>query len=415
DALDPDDVRDEPTEHRERQSQDDEVRGDADEHRASGDAHDADPKPRPDAPAGARAAPATDAPATEEVDRADDDVDHGRPGTLGIDVRLVSGRIVVVRVDPGSPAERAGVQTGWIVSRVAGTDIDSRIELIPDDLEPRTYAMAAWQMTKRRLDGPSGGKVTVEFEDAFDRTVEISMRREPERGVPSRIGNLPTIFCRVNSEPLKTGNGRSVGLLRFNIWLAPIMRPVLEMVDEYRTADGMIVDLRGNPGGIGGLSMGMAGHFVSERETFGTFTVRNNRPLNFVAFPQQISASGERVEPFSGPVALLVDGQTGSTSEIFAGGLQSIGRARVFGETTMGAALPAMMPRLPNGDVLMHAFADFADANGVRLEGRGVVPDEPVTPSREDLLRGADPVLDAALQWIDRVTTESTTGASSSS
>src|SRR5262249_53201289 len=115
-----------------------------------------------------------------------------------------------------------------------------------------------------------------------------------------------------------------------------------------------------------------------------------------------LNAKGERVNTYDGPVAILVDSMTGSASECFAGGMQSIGRARVFGQTSMGQALPAFPFVLPTGDVLIHATADFVTADGTRLEGRGVIPDEAVALSRADLLAGHDRTLDAALAWIDR-------------
>jgi carboxyl-terminal processing protease len=82
--------------------------------------------------------------------------------------------------------------------------------------------------------------------------------------------------------------------------------------------------------------------------------------------------------------------------------MQSIGRARVFGQTSMGQALPALFDTLPNGDLLIHAYGDFVTADGTRLEGRGVVPDEIVPLRRDDLLAGRDAALEAALRWIDR-------------
>jgi len=106
------------------------------------------------------------------------------------------------------------------------------------------------------------------------------------------------------------------------------------------------------------------------------------------------------VQPFAGPVAILVDALSGSASEVFAGGMQALGRARIFGATSLGGVLPARWERLPNGDVLYHAIADFITADGIVLEGRGVIPDEPVAVTRADLLAGKDPVLDAALRWI---------------
>jgi carboxyl-terminal processing protease len=74
---------------------------------------------------------------------------------------------------------------------------------------------------------------------------------------------------------------------------------------------------------------------------------------------------------------------------------------RVFGNTSIGGVLPAVFDRLPNGDVLYHAIADFVTADGIVLEGRGVIPDEPVPLRRADLLAGRDPVLETALAWID--------------
>jgi carboxyl-terminal processing protease len=97
-----------------------------------------------------------------------------------------------------------------------------------------------------------------------------------------------------------------------------------------------------------------------------------------------------------------VDAMSGSASECFTGGMQSLGRARVFGQASMGQALPALFQRLPNGDVMIHAYGDFVTSNGTRLEGRGVVPDEIVPLNREALLSGRDLTLEAALAWIDR-------------
>ena len=105
---------------------------------------------------------------------------------------------------------------------------------------------------------------------------------------------------------------------------------------------------------------------------------------------------------YGGPVAILIDSMSGSASECFTGGMQSIGRARVFGQTSMGQALPALFDRLPNGDVLIHAYGDFVTADGTRLEGRGVIPDEIVPLRREDLLAGRDRTIDAALAWVDQ-------------
>jgi carboxyl-terminal processing protease len=171
-------------------------------------------------------------------------------------------------------------------------------------------------------------------------------------------------------------------------------------MDGHRSAAGIVIDLRGNPGGLAAMLMGISGHFLTERKPLGVMKTRDSE-LRFASNPRLVSAAGERVEPFAGPVAILVDALTGSASECFAGGMQSLGRARVFGQTSMGQALPAVFDRLPNGDVLIHAYGDFVTATGTRLEGRGVVPDEEVPLNRAELLAGRDTALERALQWID--------------
>lgn len=122
--------------------------------------------------------------------------------------------------------------------------------------------------------------------------------------------------------------------------------------------------------------------------------------LDFVTNPRTVTDDGRRTVPLSSALVILVDPMTGSTSEIFAGGMQAIGRATVVGETTAGQALPAITARLPNGDVLMHAVADFEDPNGRRLEGVGVVPDIPIVLSREAFLSEEDPAMSQAIRYL---------------
>ena len=98
-------------------------------------------------------------------------------------------------------------------------------------------------------------------------------------------------------------------------------------------------------------------------------------------------------------MAIVVDETSYSASEIFAGGMQAAGRARVFGAPTPGGALPALLRQLPNGDVLEYAIGDFVTVAGRRIEGQGVVPDELVRPSRAAVASGHDPALEAAVRW----------------
>jgi carboxyl-terminal processing protease len=159
------------------------------------------------------------------------------------------------------------------------------------------------------------------------------------------------------------------------------------------------------------MILGVSGHFLADRVSLGTLKMRGNE-LNFFANPRRVSASGERVEPYSGPLAILIDELSLSAAEIFAGGMQAVGRARLFGIATGGQALPAVWDRLPNGDVLYHAFGDFVTANGARVEDHGVTPDQSVPLTRENLLAGRDAPLLAAMRWISQELKKRSPGSS---
>jgi len=320
-------------------------------------------------------------------------------GTVGIQFRLVDRRILVTQVEPGSAAEAAGIRTGWAIESVDTMRVAAALEAL--EKRPSRYSMdlRAWGLVTGWLDGRPGDSVSVEFRDAAERSVSAGMERRPSRALPVKFGDMPVFYATFDSERREPEPGFGVGLITFSSWMVPLVRQVDSAVNALRDARGMILDLRGNRGGVGAMVMGVAGHFTATRDTLGSMRSRSGT-LRFVTNPRMVSPGGLAVRPFDGPVAILQDALSGSASEVFAGGMQAIGRARVFGATSLGGVLPASWDRLPNGDVLYHAIADFVTSDGVLLEGRGVIPDEPVTVTRDDLLGGRDPVLDAAIRWI---------------
>lgn len=320
-------------------------------------------------------------------------------GDPGVDVRLIDNALLVSSVESGSAASLAGIKPGWKVVAIADRRLDKVLPDLPG--EARLRNVEAWRVAHEHMRGPSGSTVTATFSDANGHVHDLTLERRPETGLPVTVGHLPTMFVRVQSERRPIAGGLSAGVIRFNVWMAAVDREFQQAVDAHRNADGIVVDLRGNPGGLAAMLMGISGHFLTERVALGTMKTRDTE-LRFVANPRRVSATGERVEPFGGPLAILVDAMSGSASECFTGGMQAIKRARVFGQTSMGQALPALFSKLPNGDVLLHAYGDFVAADGTRLEGRGVVPDEIVPLTRESLLSGRDDTLEAALAWIGR-------------
>jgi carboxyl-terminal processing protease len=322
-------------------------------------------------------------------------------GQPGFDVRLIDKQLVVTAIDHDGAAAAAGVRPGWIVDTVGDVPMARTLAPIADGAPERIAQLEAWRLSLTQFRGPSGSTLAVTFIDGDGTHVAKSIRRTAEAGEPVHVGNLPTMYVRVRSSLRDTPGGGKAGVIAFNVWMAAVDARFQQAIDRFRTADGIVLDLRGNPGGLAAMIMGISGHFLSDRLTLGVMKTKDSE-LRFVANPRLVNGAGERVAPFRGPVAILIDGLSASASECFTGGLQSLGRARVFGQPSMGQALPALFDTLPNGDVLIHAWGDFVTGTGVRLEGRGVVPDEIVPATRADLLAGRDRPLESALAWIGR-------------
>ena len=146
-------------------------------------------------------------------------------------------------------------------------------------------------------------------------------------------------------------------------------------------------------GGMAEIGMGIAGWLVSEKEHYFGRIITQNDSLRLLVNPRPLS--------FKGKVAVLVDQGSASSSEFFAGGLQEMGRATIFGSKTAGAALPSQLESLENGDTFQYVFANYITKNGHVLEGNGVTPDVEISHSRESLLEGRDVVLEGAVSWIN--------------
>ena len=321
----------------------------------------------------------------------------GTLGSAGVAVRLIDRDLVVWRVDSTGAARRAGVVPGLRVERIDAftpPSLGAADSIGLQRLGALTGALSA-------LRGPAGSRVHLVMRDPAGRQHDVSFARDTLRGALARFGNLPPLPASLQFERRSLGDGRCVGLIRFEYWMPPVMAAFDSAVDASRACAGIVLDLRGNLGGVAAMMMGAAGHFLSEPKTLGTMRSRGEE-MRFAANPRRVSPAGAPVEPFDGPLAIVIDGLSASTSEMFAAGLQALGRARVFGERSAGQALPAIATRLPTGDVLMHVVADFVAADGSRIEGRGAVPDEIVRLLAADVLAERDAPLAAALGWIER-------------
>ena len=352
----------------------------------------------------------------EETDvRQDAADDAGDMGNTGVRLDWADGVPTVAFVREGGTGALAGVRPGWRLRKIDGRDPSARIAAVRAAAREADAAIAdfeAVQMLNSSMTGMIGETRTFTFLDEDDELTEVELGFAGEPGVPVKFGNLPAMTTRCTSRLLTRAELEAFGanlaegvptprivLLTFNVWMFPIMQPIAAAVDANRDADGFIIDLRGNPGGVGGLSMGVAGQFIDEAASLGDMITRDTT-MHFRVNPQRSTPDGRIVKPYAGPLAIIIDNASASTSEIFAAGLQQLDRATVVGRNSAGAALPALVINLPNGDRFMYAMANFTGPEGRSIEGGGVKPDLEVALTRDELLEVGDPDLATAVEWI---------------
>jgi len=311
--------------------------------------------------------------------------------SVGVQFRIIDGEAVIWHARPDSPAARAGLRPGFIVKEIDGQTIEQiAAPILKQKVSPEILRGQINGYADERLLGDPGTPVKLVYLDESKQRREVSLKREILKGEMSPpVGGFPSFLTEFESKRLADG----IGYVRFNMFLPILNQRIRAAVRSMADAPGIIIDLRGNPGGFDGVGQGLAGLLLDKQTVLGTSRMRQGYE-NYVAYPLK--------NPYKGSVVILVDCMSGSASESFAGGMQAIGRAVVVGERSYGGDLDASVDTLPTGALLLYAYADFVTAKGVSLEGRGVVPDIEVKLTRASLLSGNDPQLEAAINYIKK-------------
>ena len=274
----------------------------------------------------------------------------------GFYMTRVEGRWIVSELVAGSPAELAGVKTGWVVVARNGTAFGERSEA-----RPKVGEVAQW-----------------EFLDHRDQPVALAI-------VAESLSTKPRQEVRV----LAGG----VVYLRFDAFDPADRRWLSDELKMNRAAPGVVIDLRRNPGG-GTISLGITiGEFFDRAVDCGTFITRGGYRGGKSSW--QIGSAR-----YGGSVVVLVDGATGSAAEIFAAVLQEHGRATIVGRKTAGAVLASWYHGLPDGGELQLSRQDYVTPKGRRLENEGVAPDVKVVRTAADVRAGRDVDVEAALRVL---------------
>jgi carboxyl-terminal processing protease len=318
-----------------------------------------------------------------------DDVKEPPMGGVGIDVRIIDGQAIITTVESQSKAAQIGIKPGFIIKKIDDTTVEQLYERALKRKENSAWLnMRTMRAVMARVNGKPETSVRLTYLDGRNKAREVTLERQRLKGeLSKRVGNFPPQYTEFEAKRV-TNN---IGYIRFNTFVPILSERIREAVKSMNDAAGIIFDLRGNPGGLGMMASAIASQLSNQPGSLGSMKMRTGE-VKFGVFPQQ--------NPNLRPVVILIDGGSASTSEIFAGGMQELGRAVIIGERSLGAALPSTFQKLPTGALFQYAIADFKTPKGVLIEGRGVIPDIEVKWDRNSLLNGRDLQMDSAIEQI---------------
>jgi carboxyl-terminal processing protease len=313
---------------------------------------------------------------------------------IGIDLRVINGQAVISHVEPRSTAARAGLRPGFVIKSVG----DRPLATVISQFESNAMFQSAFRgelpliLLAGLINGERQSAVRLSYLDASNRARRAIIRRERLRGeMSAAIGNLPAMYTEFEARTLPGG----FGYIRFNAFMPSMMKKVCAALRAHHEDRGVILDLRGNQGGLLGMVSGLSGLLQTDQTVVGIMQSRAGRGA-VMAYPQRMA--------YSGPLVILVDGSTQSAAEMFTSGLQENGRAVVVGQRSAGNTLPSTIMKLPTGALFQYAFANYITSNGHNLEGKGIEPDIKIELSRRNLLTGRDPQLNVAIKKLREMT-----------
>ncbi|MEY3210351.1 MAG: hypothetical protein RIT28_832, partial [Pseudomonadota bacterium] len=348
------------------------------------------PPPPPAAPPTTASLPPPAAPAPSAAEAPPPASVSGGPGDAGFELRLVEEQLVITRVRPGGPADRAGVKVGQTVIAANGWMTADWVKSVDYGVEERLLPTMRGLAVASVDEGTAGQSMALTVATLEGPRV-VQLTHEPSPGEIAEIGLMPPMAAWLESRLAPGG----VGVIHFNVFM-PSIGPAFTAAVESLKAQGaraMVVDVRGNPGGVAMMAGNLAGHFVGQPKLSLGRMVGRDMDLQLLIRPRP---AAQRID---GPLAVIVDELSMSTSEFFAAGLQGLKLARVFGAPTPGWALPSIVRELPNGDSLQLVLSFLYGPDGQPVEARGVIPDELTPHTLAALGQGVDQAEQAAITW----------------
>jgi carboxyl-terminal processing protease len=305
--------------------------------------------------------------------------------TVGLAVREVEGVPIVIQVDPTSAAARTDVRAGDVIVSVNGQSAAEFLKQRLENLGGSTDERARYRAIAGLFDGPPGSSVTVTWASRDGKHKSAALQR----------------FWSQRQLGFTTQRKGKLAILRIDAFTQSLALDFSKALPSALDgAEGVVLDLRANGGGDAEAMADVASLFLDDGINLGKFADRSGASFELQTYSKRLWRVPQ-LSQIKLPLVVLTSESTSSAAEIMAAALQAKRRARVIGTGTCGCVL-AIKNRhaLPDGGLLDVSEFDYRTAGGVRLQDRGVNPDESTRLTRSDVYSRRDPAFEAAKRFL---------------
>ena len=280
---------------------------------------------------------------------------RGEFGGLGIEVTMENGLVKVVAPIDDTPAQRAGVEPGDLVTHLNGEPVlGLTLSEAVDRMRGRVDTEITLTLSRPSLEKP----LDVTIKRAVIKVQSVRARRE---------GNIAVVRITSFSEQTEAGVKRAMKRLR------------QEIGPEF---GGTVIDLRNNPGGLLDQAIAVSDSFLERGEIVSTRGRTTDDTQRYNAKPGDLSEGR--------PMVVLINGGSASASEIVAGALQDHRRAVVLGTRSFGKGSVQTIIPLQGSGALRLTTARYYTPAGRSIQAKGIEPDIVVEQARIEKLAGSD-------------------------
>ena len=281
---------------------------------------------------------------------------------IGVNIMSISGKIIIISVVDSTPAQKAGIQAGDIILKVGDKDVS----------------------------GKTISDVAALIRGEINTIVKLELLRDKKR-LTKEIKREEIHIKNIKASIID----KDIGYIQIGSFISSDMtKEFVDALNKTQNCPGLIIDLRGNTGGLMPNAVVIADMFLTQGHI-----------VSIVDRDKQKAVINAQAKPYAinKPLVILIDEGTASASEILSGALKDNQKAILVGKRTYGKGMIQRIYPMPNQTGMNLTIAKYLTPKGIDINKKGISPDYEVEYTAKDFINDKDPQMDEAKRIIKKL------------